>query len=397
MRAVLTFAISMCVLGAGAVRAAAETDLAVLPPVGVTADVGPVKTALAGAGVGTPVTRKIDSECASDPGCLTKVGAELGAHRVLAIEVNGTKVTLTLADASAKLLLATRDFDMPKKKLAKELGPTVKKFVDDATIDKAKALFAEGNENYNLGEFDKALERYKLAYRVKPLPAFQFNIAQCHRKLGQHQEAIAMYQAYLVGVPNAKDKATVESLIAESRKAIADKQALESQREHDRLATEQKKAEEARKAKEAEAAAQAESAKTEQARIAAERERDMQFNRHPARKWMILTSALGLGAVGAGAYFGTQAREVQQKFNDLRCPEYPQVSLVGTDIATCDDYRAKGKRDALLSNVLIGSGAAVVVTSLIILIADPGNVERPTQNRASVAVTPTSFQVVVKW
>jgi tetratricopeptide (TPR) repeat protein len=316
---------------------------------------------------------------------------------VLAIEVNGTRLTLTLADASAKLLIGTRDFDIPKKKLAKELGPTVKKFVDDATVDKAKALFAEGNEHYNLGEFDQALDRYKLAYRVKPLPAFQFNIAQCHRKLSQFKEAIAMYQAYLVGVPDAKDKATVESLIAESKKSLADKQALEAQRERDRLATEQKKAEEARKATEAQAAAAAEQSKTEQARIAAERERDKQFNRHPARKWMVLTSIVGLGAIGGGAYFGTQARELQQKFNDLRCPEYPQVSLVSGDIATCDDYREKGKRDALLSNVLIGAGAAVVVTSVIILIADPGNVERPTQSRASVAVTPTSFQVVVKW
>jgi hypothetical protein len=47
--------------------------------------------------------------------------------------------------------------------------------------------------------------------------------------------------------------------------------------------------------------------------------------------------------------------------------------------------------------VLIGSGAAIVVTSLIVLIADPGNVERPDAVRAGVAVSPTSFNVVVKW
>src|SRR5213075_837707 len=98
-------------------------------------------------------------------------------------------------------------------------GPALAKLVESVTVEKAKALFAEGNQHYNLGEFQQALEMYKLAYRVKPLPAFQFNIAQCHRKLGQHKDAIAMYQAYLVGVPDATNKDIVESLIAESRKA----------------------------------------------------------------------------------------------------------------------------------------------------------------------------------
>jgi tetratricopeptide (TPR) repeat protein len=394
MRAVLAFAMLIHVIGFGAAPAAAETQLAVLPPVGKGA--GDVKAALAKARVGTLVTKTIDASCASDPGCLTKTGNELGARRVLAISVDGDRLTLTLVDASAKLLLATRDVTIGKKKLAKELGPTLDKFVGDATVDKAKALFAEGNEHYNLGEFAAALERYKLAYRVKPLPAFQFNIAQCHRKLGQYSEAIAMYQAYLVGVPNAQNRGTVESLIAEARKLQAERQALETQRERDRMTTEQKKAEEARKAQEAQASADAERARTEQARIAAERERDKTYNRHPVRKWMIVTGALGVAAGGAGAYFATQTKDLQTKFDDLGCGD-TQTSLLASENALCDDYRTRGKRDALLSNVLVGSGAAIIATSLIVLVADPGNVERPNAVRASLAVSPTSFKVVVQW
>ena len=392
MRALLAVALLMILLGAGATVASAETELAVLPPVGKGAD--EVKAALAKARVGTLAKKVVDASCTSDPGCLTKTGTELGARRVLSISVDGERLTLTLVDASAKLLLATRDVTIGKKKLAKDLGPTLAKFVDDATVDKAKALFAEGNEHYNLGEFTPALERYKLAYRVKPLPAFQFNIAQCHRKLGQYPDAIAMYQAYLVGVPNAQNRATVESLIAETKKLHADQQAVETQRERDRLATEQKKAEESRKAQEAQAAAEAERARAEQARIAAERERDKTYNKHPARGWMLLTGGLGLATIGAGAYFGLQARDVQRKFDAAGCGD-PSTLLDMAAIDQCKADREQGDRNAFLTNVLVGSGGAVVLVSLIVFIADPGNVERP--SRAGVAITHNSVNLTVRW
>ncbi|HEY5947877.1 MAG TPA: hypothetical protein VIV40_20395 [Kofleriaceae bacterium] len=390
MRALLAIALLMYVLSAR--PAWAETDLLVLPPVGTSAK--DVKAALANAKVGTPAAKSVDASCASDPGCLTKTGHEAGAHRVLSITANGTKLTLMVVDASTKLLLATRDIDIPAKKLAKELGPALQKFVDDAIVDKAKALFAEGNEHYNLGEFAPALERYKLAYRVKPLPAFQFNIAQCHRKLGQYPDAIAMYQAYLVGVPTAQNRATIESLIAETKKLLADQQALAQQQERDRLTTEQKKAEEARKAQEAQAAADAERARAEQARIAAEREREQTYNRHPARGWMLVTGGIGLATGGVGAYFATQARDDQRRYDAAGCGDRTTL-LDATQIAQCQADHDKGDRDAFLTNVLIGSGGAVVIASLIVMIADPGNVEPP--SRIAVAVTHNSVNLVVRW
>ena len=391
MRAVLTFAMLMYVLGSGAAPAAAETELLVMPPVGKEAK--DVKAALAKTSFSLS-GKPIDANCASDPGCLTKHGNDSGARRVLSINASGGKLTLMLVDAGAKLLLATRDVDMPKKNLAKELGATLGKFVDNAVVDKAKALFAEGNEHYNLGEFAQALERYKLAYRVKPLAAFQFNIAQCHRKLGQYQDAIAMYQAYLVGTPNAANKATIESLIAESKKALADERARESESERARLATEQKKAEEARKAQEAQAAADAEVAKTEQARIAAEREREKTFNQHPARGWMLLTGGLGLAAGGVGAYFALEARDAQRRYDAADCGN-DMALLDMAEIEQCQADRKLGDRNAFLTNVLIGSGGAVVIASLIVFAIDPGNVERP--DRVSATVTRNSINLVVRW
>jgi tetratricopeptide (TPR) repeat protein len=397
MRRLLTLAVLGCALGWGAASASAETDLLVTPPVGT--DAKDVKAALAKTSY-TLSGRPITPECASDPGCLTKLGSDSNARRVLSINANGTKLTLTLVDAGAKLLLATRDVDIAKKKLARDLGPAISKFVEDAAVDKAKALFAEGNEHYNLGEFAQALDKYKLAYRVKPLAAFQFNIAQCHRKLGQYQDAIAMYQAYLVGTPNATNKATIESLIAEAKKALADQQALEQQRERDKLMTEQKKAEEARKAKEAQANAQSaqaqaesEQAKTEQARIAAERELEKKYNTHPARGWMVATAGLGLATAGVGGYFAYQTREVQRRYDAASCDG--MSGLDQAEIDQCVADKKTGDRDAFLTNVLIGSGGAVIITALIVYAIDPGNVERP--NRVGAAVTHNSINLVVRW
>ena len=377
-----------------AVPAHADTELVMLGPVGngdtaaVTAALGKVKAA-------SLSTKTIDAACASDPGCLTTKGSELGAHRVLAVTLGGgSKITLMLVDVNAKILLGTRDLDVPAKKLAKDLPPMITKFVDDTIVDKAKALFAEGNQHYNLGEFTQALDKYKLAYRVKPLAAFQFNIAQCHRKLGQHKEAIAMYQAYLVDVPEAQNKAMVDSLIAEEKKAITDQATADDVRERERLATERKKAEEARKIREAEAGAQTETAKTEQVRIEAERARDKEYNRHPARKIMLITGALGLAAAGTGAYFLTQARDAQDAFDNAGCGD--PTMLLGQDaLATCVEDRDRGDRNAFLGNVLIGSGGAVLLTSLLVFIIDPGNVERPSSPR--VSVTPNSVRMVFAW
>jgi tetratricopeptide (TPR) repeat protein len=61
----------------------------------------------------------------------------------------------------------------------------------------ARAKFAEGNLSYDLGEFQKALAAYSEAYRLRPLPGFLFNIAQCHRQLGRPERAAFFYRRYL--------------------------------------------------------------------------------------------------------------------------------------------------------------------------------------------------------
>jgi hypothetical protein len=409
MRALLRIIAVVVVVAAASTRAGADTDVVVLGPAASgTVGAGPlkqVKSLLLRAQIGPAVDRKIDAACAADPACLTTAGNELSARRVLAVTVaQPTKKELTiglsLVDVVGKEMIAVRDISTTDQKLGRELLPAIRKFLDEAPTDRAKALFAEGNTHFNLNEMDQALELYKRAYRIKALPAFLFNIAQCHRKLGHFQEAINMYQAYLVGVPNATNKDMVESLITESKTSLAEAQkqdqakaALAAKVEADRFDAQKKTAVEGRKAKEAEAMAAAERTKAEQARIAHEKET---YNRHPLRKWTIVTSVVAAGAIGAGAYFGSQAKQQQQLFDQHFCGDNTHI-LDDSQLATCKSEQTKGERDALFSNAFMIGGGAALLGSIIVFAIDPGNVSRPETPGTALRLTPTSIHLVVTW
>lgn len=97
----------------------------------------------------------------------------------------------------------------------------------DPAADKARALalFNRAESHYRQQEYSKALQLYKEAYTLAPLPGFLFNIGQCHRYLDQHQEALFFYKAYLDRFPDAPNKDDVGKLIKLSRKIVDEKRA----------------------------------------------------------------------------------------------------------------------------------------------------------------------------
>jgi tetratricopeptide (TPR) repeat protein len=316
-------------------------------------------------------------------------GSTDGAQRVITLTAKGDTVTVAVTDTEANLALGTKSLEV--KDLAKNLARTV----DAITTDKAKALFAEANQHYSLGEFDQAMASYSLAYRLQPLPAFLFNIAQCHRKLGHYKDAIAMYQNYLVGVPEAPHRDVVESLIAEARERQAEEDQRAAERaklaadlEAKRIEAEKNKVRDERRAKEAEARAAEERRQAEALRIKHEQET---YDQHPARPWMIVTGVVGAAGLGVGGYFAIQERDRQQSFDAAKCGDPTQL-LPAATLATCRRDRDDGQRDATLATSFLIGGGAVVAAAAIVFALDPGNVERP-----QVAVTPHSVGLVVHW
>ena len=84
---------------------------------------------------------------------------------------------------------------------------------DDA--EAAKAHYSKGARLYDVGEYRQALEEFKAAHLNKPDPAFLYNIAQCHRQLGDFEQAMTLYKRFLAASPNAANRAEIEKRVAE--------------------------------------------------------------------------------------------------------------------------------------------------------------------------------------
>ena len=84
----------------------------------------------------------------------------------------------------------------------------------------AKAHANRGTGMYNLGRFSEALSEFEAAYLAVQDPPFLFNIAQCHRKMGNGKEALESYRSYLRVAPAAPNRAEVQKHIAELERQV---------------------------------------------------------------------------------------------------------------------------------------------------------------------------------
>jgi tetratricopeptide (TPR) repeat protein len=78
---------------------------------------------------------------------------------------------------------------------------------------RARALFARGRKEFNLGRFKPALRLFMQAYDLVPLSGFLFNIAQCHRFLGDCKKAAFLYRGYLRDNPGSPNSRVVQDLV----------------------------------------------------------------------------------------------------------------------------------------------------------------------------------------
>lgn len=84
-----------------------------------------------------------------------------------------------------------------------------------ADDEAAQAHYKKGRSLYNVSEYRAALDEFKQAYVEHEDPAFLYNIAQCHRQLGDYPEAITFYKRFLNESPKAPNRKDVQRLIAE--------------------------------------------------------------------------------------------------------------------------------------------------------------------------------------
>src|SRR5581483_3625713 len=92
---------------------------------------------------------------------------------------------------------------------------------DDAQAQ-AQKLYADGDAAYKKNDYAAALAAFQQAYELVPLPALLYNVAQCYRKLGDHQHAIENYEKFEAlekKIPAAKKKELTKYLAEEKKLA----------------------------------------------------------------------------------------------------------------------------------------------------------------------------------
>jgi tetratricopeptide (TPR) repeat protein len=96
---------------------------------------------------------------------------------------------------------------------------------DRKTDAQAKSFYDEGTKYYSLGDFPKAIERYKKAFELKPDAVFLYNIAQAYRLSNDFTQALFFYKSFLRNLPNAPNREEVENRIKEMDEAQAKQKA----------------------------------------------------------------------------------------------------------------------------------------------------------------------------
>lgn len=79
----------------------------------------------------------------------------------------------------------------------------------------AKAVFDRAQAQFERGRYRSALEGYRRAYALAPLPALLYDAAQCERKLRRYADAERDYRRFLAEEPDAPNRPLVLGLIEE--------------------------------------------------------------------------------------------------------------------------------------------------------------------------------------
>ncbi len=87
--------------------------------------------------------------------------------------------------------------------------------VDAAAQAKADVFFQKGQQDYQNGRFQAAIELFKDAYELVHDPIYLFNIAQSYRKAADCTNASDYYNKYLAASPNAENAASVRGFLRE--------------------------------------------------------------------------------------------------------------------------------------------------------------------------------------
>lgn len=101
---------------------------------------------------------------------------------------------------------------------------------DAAKKARAKEFYTQGRKDYDLGDFEKAVDNFKKAYAEWDDGAFLFNIAQSYRMLGDCKNALFFYKGFLSRKKDTPDtvKREVEGHMRVLEDCVRNQEAIKS-------------------------------------------------------------------------------------------------------------------------------------------------------------------------
>lgn len=86
-----------------------------------------------------------------------------------------------------------------------------------ASKREARQHFRRAEVHFEEARFPEALEEYAAAFDAAPLPAFLFNIGQCHVELEQYEAAISHFERFIAADPPAEQQDLAREQLAFAR------------------------------------------------------------------------------------------------------------------------------------------------------------------------------------
>ncbi len=240
-------------------------------------------------------------------------------------------------------------------------------------LRQAKLRFEAAETSYRVGDFRKAAQQYKEAYRLSNAPGLLFNIAQALRLSGDSAGALHYYRGYLRDNPRTENRADVEGLITLVSKQIAEAKAKSRD----------------------DAAKRERAADIEKRRMEAETNRlldqaDDRRRAHRARRFRVAgisTMALGLASAGVGTAFWLRARSNWQDINEL-------ADGGGRWSSEYDEKYDAAEESERLSFTFVAAGAGVLIVGGVLYYLGRDSRE---QRSAYVAPGPGGVVVGAHW
>ncbi len=100
---------------------------------------------------------------------------------------------------------------------------------EDAATVQARQSFQEAQKQFDLGNWDAAIQGFAKAYELRPDPIFLYNVAQAYRRAGNTKRALDLYKNYLIKDPKSPQRTEVEERIRTLQKQL-DEEGKEAKR-----------------------------------------------------------------------------------------------------------------------------------------------------------------------